>query len=123
MGTLPVSRDSILQQLERILSSGAFAGAARSSALLKFLVEQAVEGRPDRLKEYTLGAEALGKGESFDPRLDPIVRAEASRLRSRLERYYATEGQGDSLLSAPFAGPAASGSHGDRERNKSAGRL
>ena len=77
MAPLPSSRDSILLQLERMLASDAFAGAGRSRALLKFLVEEAVEGRPDRLKEYTLGAEALGKGEAFDPRIDPIVRAEA----------------------------------------------
>jgi hypothetical protein len=38
-----------------------------------------------RLKEYTLGAEALGRGTSFDPRTDPIVRAEVSRLRGRLD--------------------------------------
>jgi serine/threonine-protein kinase len=68
--------------------------------LLKFVVEESVNGRADRLKEYTIGAEALGKGESFDPRTDPIVRAEASRLRFRLERYYAAEGQTDPLVIA-----------------------
>src|SRR5262249_24330935 len=33
-----------------------------------------------------------------DPRIDTIVRAEVSRLRSRLERYYATEGQADRCI-------------------------
>jgi serine/threonine-protein kinase len=93
-----VSSDRALEQLERVLASAAFHGAARSSALLKFLVEEAAGNRPERLKEYTIGAEALGKGDAFDPRIDPIVRAEASRLRGRLERYYASEGRSDPVL-------------------------
>jgi Tol biopolymer transport system component len=97
METPPLSHESILAELEKILSSSAFTGAERSRTLLKFLVEQTVNDRADHLKEYTIGAEALGKGDSFDPRTDPIVRAEASRLRGRLERYYAVEGQADSV--------------------------
>ena len=75
-----------------------FRRAERSSALLRFIVEQTLDGQADRLKEYTLGAEALGRGESFDPRIDPVVRAEASRLRTRLEQYYETDGGSDSVL-------------------------
>ena len=93
-----VSRDLVLEQLERVLASSLFQGAARSRALLKFIVEESLDGRTDRLKEYTIGAEALDRGDSFDPRTDPIVRAEASRLRGRLERYYAVEGQADPVV-------------------------
>ena len=93
-------RALISEQLERILASQTFHGAERSRTLLRFLVEQALDDRADRLKEYTLGAEALGRGEAFDPRTDPIVRAEASRLRNRLDRYYATDGQVDPVLIA-----------------------
>jgi eukaryotic-like serine/threonine-protein kinase len=94
----PPSRDSILEQLNRVLASSSFEGAGRSKALLKFLVEESVSGKGGALKEYTIGSEALGRGESFDPRTDPIVRAEASRLRGRLERYYATEGRTDPVI-------------------------
>ena len=94
----PFSREAILEQLGTVLSSRVFQGAERSKTLLRFLVEQTVSGQDDRLKEYTLGSEALGKGDSFDPRIDPIVRAEASRLRTRLERYYATEGRTNSIV-------------------------
>jgi hypothetical protein len=87
---LTVDGDAVHKQLERVLSSSVFKKAERSSALLRFIVEQTLAGRADRLKEYTLGAEALGRGESFDPRADPVVRAEASRLRTRLEQYYTT---------------------------------
>jgi eukaryotic-like serine/threonine-protein kinase len=97
MQVSPISAESILEQLSKILSSSLFANADQSRALLKFVVEQTVNQRTDRLKEYTVGAEALGRGESFDPRTDTIVRAEASRLRSRLERYYAAEGRDDQI--------------------------
>src|SRR5919109_4311444 len=93
-----VSRDQALEQLERVLSSSVFRGAGRSRTLLKFLVEESVGDRTERLKEYTIGVEALGKGDAFDPRTDPIVRAEASRLRGKLERYYASEGRCDPVL-------------------------
>jgi Tol biopolymer transport system component len=92
------TRDAVVQQTERILSSRSFASAERSRGLLRFVVEHALDGDSPRLKEYTLGSEALGRGEAFDPRTDPIVRAEASRLRGRLERYYATEGASDDVL-------------------------
>jgi tetratricopeptide (TPR) repeat protein len=95
MQARPISAESILEQLSKILSSSLFANADHSRTLLKFVVEQTVSERTDRLKEYTVGAEAFGRGESFDPRIDTIVRAEASRLRSRLKRYYADEGRAD----------------------------
>ncbi len=98
MQTLPASRELVLEQLERMLGSDTFAGAERSSVLLRFLVQHLLENQPDRLKEYTIGSEALGRGDSFDPRTDPIVRAEASRLRSRLERYYASVGAADTVV-------------------------
>jgi hypothetical protein len=94
----PVPREVMLEQLDRMLASDTFAGAERSRALLRFIIEQASANQSDRLKEYTIGSEALGRGDAFDPRTDPIVRAEASRLRSRLERYYASEGRADAVI-------------------------
>ena len=93
-----IDREEVLAQLERMLSSAVFRRAERSSTLLRFIVEQALNGRSDSLKEYTLGVEALARGESFDPRTDPVVRAEASRLRTRLEQYYETIGRSDPVV-------------------------
>ncbi|AHG93441.1 WD40-like beta Propeller containing protein (plasmid) [Gemmatirosa kalamazoonensis] len=93
-------REEILAQLDRVLASAGFRRADRSSALLRFVVERALDGDDERLKEYTLGAEALGRGVAFDPRTDPIVRAEASRLRERLARYYAADGADDPVVIA-----------------------
>jgi Tol biopolymer transport system component len=83
--------------LKRVLESATFGGADRSRRLLRFIVQQTMEGHADRLKDYTLGAEALGRGDEFDPRTDPSARAEASRLRSRLDLYYGSEGAKDEV--------------------------
>jgi serine/threonine-protein kinase len=93
-----VERDTVLSHLQRVLSSTPFRQADRSAELLRYLVERALNGAGDRVKEYTIGLEALGRGKDFDPRTDPIVRAEASRLRGRLERYYAAEGESDMVV-------------------------
>jgi Tol biopolymer transport system component len=105
MDTSPVPPAAVHAQLVRMLASETFRGAERSKTLLRFIVEEALQGRTDRLKDYTLGAEALGRGDQFDPRVDPIARVEASRLRSRLDLYYATEGSADAVrISLPKGG-------------------
>jgi hypothetical protein len=134
--TQPPPRESILEQLERMLASDTFSGAERSRVLLRFLVEHAVANQSNRLKEYTIGSEALGRGDSFDPRTDPIVRAEASRLRNRIERYYAANGRTDEVLitlpkgsyvpqlqtrAIPAAAPAPAATAGGQD--STAGRL
>ena len=91
-------RNAVFEQLDRILSSQSFQSSERSTTLLRFLIEQSASGRSERLKEYEIGTEALGRGPEFDPRVDPIVRSEVSRLRSRLEKYYAAAGQTDPLI-------------------------
>lgn len=93
----PISATAIREQLAKILASAPFATAERSRALLTFVVEQALAQQTDRLKEYTIGTEVFGRADSFDPRTDPIVRAEASPLRGRLEGYYAAIGKDDEV--------------------------
>jgi len=93
-----VERDVVLTHLQRVLSSTPFRQAERSAELLRYLVERSLNGAGDRVKEYIIGIEVLGRAKDFDPRTDPIVRAEASRLRGRLERYYAGEGQSDAVV-------------------------
>jgi hypothetical protein len=56
---------------------------------LRFVVDAALAGQADRIKGYTIGVEAFGRGEDFDPQSDPIVRVEAGRLRRALDNYYA----------------------------------
>lgn len=98
MQRIQASPASAVAQLEKILVSSVFSTADRPSRLLRFLVQETAEGRAGSLKEYTLGTSVLGRKASFDPRIDPIARVEASRLRDRLELYYATEGRTDQVV-------------------------
>jgi TolB-like protein len=49
------------------------------------------------VKEYTVGVEAFGRPADYDPKIDPIVRVQARRLRAKLDEYYATEGATDTV--------------------------
>ena len=40
----------------------------------------------------------FGRGESFDPRTDTIVRVQARRLRAKLKEYDTAQGQRDSIV-------------------------
>ncbi len=83
----PASKPTVAQvrtQRDRILASKLFALSNRTRAFLDFIINAELEGRADRLKEFTLGIEVFEKDESFDPSIDSIVRVEARRLRSKL---------------------------------------
>jgi serine/threonine-protein kinase len=92
------SEKTVLQQLDRILSSVTFQQVERLKRFVSFIVTEAAAGRGDELKEYVVGVQVFGKEPSFDPRTDPIVRVQARRLRARLSRYYHDEGQQDELV-------------------------
>jgi serine/threonine-protein kinase len=91
-------RRKIQEQLDRILSSTTFSGSERHRRFLRFVVEQALKGDTDKLNEFVLGFEVFNKNDSFDPRIDSIVRVEARRLRERLRKYYEDEGRNDPLV-------------------------
>src|SRR3984893_11443046 len=87
----------IRAQLDLILRSRAFIQSHRIRRFLQFVVEESLLGQPHRLKEYLIGLEVFNRREAFDPRVDSIVRAEARRLRYKLEEYYRTEGREDGV--------------------------
>jgi len=85
-------------QVERILQSDTFRTSAVLRRLLRFLVDKAVAGEADQLKEYSIGVDAFGKPASYDPRHDAIVRLQVGRLRQKLAEYYRTEGKDDPVV-------------------------
>lgn len=87
----------VREQLARLLRSRGFAQSPRMARFLRYTVEEALAGRGDTLKEYLLGMEVFDRRSSYDPRVDPIVRVEARRLRAKLRHYYETEGRADAL--------------------------
>lgn len=92
-----IASESVLQELHSILRSKYFVNANRVSRFLRFSTEKAIQGQGGLLKEYTIAVEVYGKDESFDPRMDPIVRVEARRLRSKLTEYYENAGRNDAI--------------------------
>jgi serine/threonine-protein kinase len=86
---------AIIAQLQKVLDSSAFARSRRLREFLAYIVQETIEGRADELKEYALGVAVFGRLQSFDPRIDPIVRVDAGRLRARLKEYYRQEGRHD----------------------------
>jgi TolB-like protein len=98
----------IRQELGRIVASELFSRSERLCRFLSFSVEQALRGESDRVKEYVVGVEAFGRGPSFDPRVDPVVRVEARRLRDRLKSWYEGEGRDAKIrIELPRGGYAA----------------
>lgn len=93
-----VSTEAVQAELERILVSTCFRNSTRVSRFLRFTVETALRARGEPIKEYLIGVEVFDRDGSYDPRLDPVVRVEAGRLRSKLAEYYRTQGQDDSLV-------------------------
>src|SRR5690242_8638180 len=83
--------------LEKLLSSHSFKAAKGQSNFLRYVVEEALAGRAESIKEYSIGVEVFGRGPSFDPRISNIVRVEAQRLRSKLAKYYEGEGRQETL--------------------------
>src|SRR5271170_4888388 len=90
-------QETIRAELQRIVASRTFRAAQGQRKFLAYTVEEVLAGHAHLLKEYVIATEALGRAVSFDPRLDPIVRTEARKLRARLAKYYETEGAGDPL--------------------------
>lgn len=90
----PPSEGDVRAQLERILDCPEFPTAGQGHAFLRYVVEEALSGRGDRIKAYSIAIEVFNRDERFTQD-DPVVRIEAGRLRRALERYYLISGQND----------------------------
>lgn len=89
---------AIRDQLSRILASDVFNDSLRMVRFLRFVVEETLRGNAAQLKETVIGTQVFDRPSGYDPRLDPIVRVEARRLRTKLQTYYANSGSQDTLI-------------------------
>src|SRR5262245_53466265 len=94
----------IQQHLHQALSSALFRNADRQASLLRFVVNRALEDSRASLKEFEIGMEVYNRGINYDPRVDPIVRVEAARLRTRLREYYNLEPHSPIRIELPKGG-------------------
>jgi hypothetical protein len=82
-------RAAVRQQLTRLLASAAFVNSKRCASLLRHVVDCALEGNVQPLKERTLGIEVFQREPDYDTNRDPVVRNTAVEIRKRLAQYYA----------------------------------
>ncbi len=71
-----------------IKASRAFASSPRLQSLLDYIVDETLKGAGERLKEYSIAVDVFDRSSTFDPRVDSIVRVQASRLRGQLAAFY-----------------------------------
>ena len=88
---------AIRELLQRILTSAAFAGSKRSQQFLEYVVDHALRGETDALRERMLGVELFGKAPGYDTATDAIVRVKANEVRKRLGQYYQNGGGVDAI--------------------------
>jgi len=90
--------DDVRAQLEVLLASPDLDAPARARRFLRYVVEETLAGRADRIKAYAIGTEVFERTSDFDAQSDPVVRIEAGRLRRALERYYLSDGRSDPVV-------------------------
>jgi hypothetical protein len=96
--TMGLDESQVRRQVERLLSSKALQGSEVHRRLLSFRADKTLAGEGDRLKEYTVALDGLGKPPTYDPHHDSVVRIQVGRLRVKLAEYYQGEGVADPLL-------------------------
>lgn len=95
-------KEQVLLHLQQILASPEFVGSPRLRNFLTFVVETALAGNADHIKESLIAVEVYGRRPDYNPQIDSTVRVEAGRLRTRLRQYYeSTGGLGPVRISLP----------------------
>ncbi len=80
--------EEVRAQLAAILATRRFRQAGIQKDLLRYVVEHALREDPAALREDAIAAAVFGRGDSYDPQTDAVVRLVADRLRKNLDAYY-----------------------------------
>lgn len=86
-----ISSEEKQQALSSVLDSNTFARSDQLKSFLKYVCEMEIEGDAEKLNEYLIGVEALGRGSDYSPTEDSIVRSRAHALRKKLQEFYHDE--------------------------------
>jgi hypothetical protein len=78
----------VRDHLKDVFASKAFAGSKRAQDFLQLIVEHALAGRLDSLRERMIGAEMFGRRIDYDTANDAVVRVKATEVRRKLAQYY-----------------------------------
>jgi hypothetical protein len=78
---------AIATHVTEALGSPLFAKAERQARFLRFVVDAALQSPAPLVREFDIARAVYDRRDDYDPRVDPIVRVEAARLRARLREY------------------------------------
>jgi tetratricopeptide (TPR) repeat protein len=93
----PPPETAVRAQVKRVLEAPALQANERRRAFLRYIVDETLAGRAERLKGYNIAVEALGHDQTFDSQTNPVVRLEARRLRQDLDHYFLRAGRDDPI--------------------------
>jgi hypothetical protein len=85
-------RETVREQLDRILASSVFRNSRRYASVLRYIVERSLDGTAESLKERIIGIEVFGRAPDYDTTTDHAVRSAVAEIRKRLAQYYLDEG-------------------------------
>lgn len=83
---------AVQRELDRLLGSPAFKGSKRSQEFLRHVIETALRGESETLKERTIGVALFHRPVDYDTSEDAIVRVKANEVRRRLAQAYQESG-------------------------------
>jgi hypothetical protein len=88
----PHLREQVKLHLEQVLASPHLRNSRRCQTLLRYVVENALDGNADALKERVIGQAVFDREAGYDTNQDAVVRNAAAEVRKRLAQYYLEAG-------------------------------
>jgi hypothetical protein len=85
--------DDVRSELNRLLQSDQFKNSKRCQTLLSHVVNEALAGHADQLKERLVGVNVFHRSPDYDTSEDPVVRNAAIEVRKRLAQFYVESGR------------------------------
>lgn len=80
-------RHGVFEVLDKILASPQFRNSKRYPDFLRYVVDHALNGDIEQIKERTVGIEVFGRAPDYDTHTDTVVRYTAGEVRKRLALY------------------------------------
>ena len=82
-----IDKTAVELALQQLLECPKLLASPQMTAFVCYVVRQTLDTNQARIKAFTIGVEALGKPDDFDPQTDASVRVLAGRLRKCLDTY------------------------------------
>lgn len=87
--------------LNDLLESAPFGGSRRRQAFLRYVVEEALAGRGEGIKETNIAVDVFERTSDFDTKSESIVRVTGGEVRKRLAQAYASGLEHDIRIELP----------------------